>query len=98
MTKETLTFLPYIKRQPAFTVESDDAGNLITRLTLNIVHDDTETLVELPAVALRGPRDVIGISESMIARREPAPNTVDFEPNYFPFIEFIDPDFPWRYS
>ncbi len=98
MTKETLTFLPYIKRQPAFNVESDGAGNLITRLTLDIVHDDSVTPVKLPAIALRGPGDVIGISESMIARREPAPNTVDFEPNYFPFIEFIDPDFPWRYS
>lgn len=98
MTNETLTFLPYIKRQPAFTVESDGVGNLNTHLSLNIVHDDTVTPVELPAIGLRGPRDVIGISESMIARREPAPNTVDFEPNYFPFIEFIDPDFPWRYS
>jgi hypothetical protein len=98
MAKETLTFLPYIKRQPAFNVESDNEGNLVTHLTLSIVHDDTVTPVELPAISLRGPRDVIGISESMIARREPAPNTVDFEPNYFPFIEFIDPDFAWRYS
>jgi hypothetical protein len=98
MAKETLTFLPYLKRQPAFTVESDGVGNLITRLSLNIVHDENVTPVELPAIALRGPGDVIGISESMIARREPVPNTVDFEPNYFPFIEFMDPDFLWRYS
>jgi hypothetical protein len=98
MTKEILTFLPYIKRQPAFTVESDGVGNLVTHLTLNVVHDNTVTPVELPSITLRGPRDVIGISESMIARREPASNTVDFEPNYFPFIEFIDPDFAWRYS
>jgi hypothetical protein len=47
---------------------------------------------------LRGPGDVIGISSDQIARYEPAPGQRGFEPNYFPFVEFVDVDFPWRYS
>jgi len=98
MAGNKLTFLPYLKRQPALTIESSDAGNLTAGLALEIVHSGAVTSVKVPDIVLRGPGDVIGISESMIARREPAPNTVDFEPNYFPYIDFVDPEFAWRYS
>ncbi|WP_431283628.1 hypothetical protein ACQW02_02105 [Humitalea sp. 24SJ18S-53] len=50
------------------------------------------------AGALRGPADVIGIADAMIARVEPAPGLRGFEPNYMPFVEFRDADFPWRYA
>jgi len=60
-------------------------------------------LKETHSITLRGPADIIGFHGSVVARTEPESteprnNTNDFEPNYFPFIEFIDPDFPWRYS
>lgn len=48
--------------------------------------------------ALRGPGDVIGIEDTMISRVEPEPGLRGFEPNYLPFVEFRDADFPWRYS
>jgi hypothetical protein len=47
---------------------------------------------------LRGPGDVIGIDRAQIARVEPSARLAVTEPNYFPFVEFVDPDFPWRYT
>ncbi|MDX1414235.1 MAG: hypothetical protein R3293_08585 [Candidatus Promineifilaceae bacterium] len=49
-------------------------------------------------LALRSPGDILGIARTTIARVEPPPQTHDFEPNYFPFVEFVDPDLPWRYT
>jgi hypothetical protein len=47
------------------------------------------------AAVLRGPGDIIGFHDHLIARTEPVSGATDFEPNYFPFIEFKDPDFSW---
>jgi hypothetical protein len=49
-------------------------------------------------IELIGPGDIVGISPGAIIRREPANWVKDFLPNYFPFIEFYDEDFPWRHS
>jgi hypothetical protein len=45
-----------------------------------------------------GAGDVVGIDPRMIARVEPAAAATEFEPNYFPFLEFVDSDFPWRFT
>ena len=42
--------------------------------------------------------DVVGIDPRMIARVDPPRGAASFEPNYIPFVEFVDADFPWRYS
>ena len=47
---------------------------------------------------MRGPGDIVAIDFSVIRRVEPEENLRGFEPNYLPFIEFHDADFPWRYS
>ncbi len=47
---------------------------------------------------LLGPGDVIGINPQLVVRTEPKNWITDFEPNYFPFIEFYDEDFAWRYT
>ncbi len=49
-------------------------------------------------VRLRGPADVVGIDANQIVRMDPQPGTDDFEPNYFPCIEFDRPDFPWLFT
>ncbi len=49
-------------------------------------------------VTLAGPGDVEGIVPSVISRLQPPPSSNDFEPNLLAFVEFRDPDFPWRYS
>lgn len=50
------------------------------------------------SVALYGPGDILGFDPRVITRTEPPPNVGEFEPNYFPFIEFAEPDFPWRFT
>jgi len=47
---------------------------------------------------LYGPGDVTGIDPQQIVRIEPRNLTTDFEPNYFPAIEFDRPDFPWLFT
>jgi len=47
---------------------------------------------------LYGPGDIHGILTNVIIRTEPGANSLTFEPNYFPFIEFSQPDFPWKYT
>jgi hypothetical protein len=56
-----------------------------------------EARVDVGAEIL-GAGDVVGIDPRMIARVEPASGANGFEPNYMPFVEFADADFPWRYS
>ena len=49
-------------------------------------------------VRLYGPGDVTGIDPQQVVRTEPRNLAKDFEPNYFPFIEFDRPDFPWLFT
>ncbi len=49
-------------------------------------------------VELYGPGDVIGIDRRAIIKTEPRPLVTNFEPNYLPYIDFYDEDFPWRYT
>ncbi len=49
-------------------------------------------------MALYGPGDVVGVDARAIVRTDPRDWITNFDPNYLPFIEFYDEDFPWRYS
>jgi hypothetical protein len=99
MTENSITFLPYLKRQPSLPIRESQPGVLSATLEINIIdnHNQSHT-VGTQELMLRGAGDILGISRRAIARTEPQAGTHDFEPNYFPFIEFVDPDFPWRYS
>src|SRR5262249_5043461 len=45
-----------------------------------------------------GPGDVTGVDPREIIRTDPHHRFTNFEPNYFPSIEFDRPDFPWLFS
>lgn len=49
-------------------------------------------------VRLYSPGEITGIDTQQIVRTEPRNRTTDFEPNYFPAIEFDRPDFPWLFT
>lgn len=49
-------------------------------------------------VSVIGPGDVIGIDSRQVIRTEPPAGATEFEPNYFPAIEFDRPDFPWLFT
>jgi hypothetical protein len=48
---------------------------------------------------VRGPGDVVGFNHrTAISRVDPEPGLRAFETPYFPAVEFVDADLPWRYS
>ena len=47
---------------------------------------------------LLGPGDITGIKPSAVVKTEPLASVGSFEPNYLPYIEFYEEDFPWRYT
>jgi hypothetical protein len=99
MADQSITFLPFLKRQPPLPIGESDSGNLIATLNLKVMDNKGNPHpVGSHSLIVRDPGDILGISRNIIARIEPPPGTHDFEPNYFPFIEFADPDFLWRYS
>ena len=36
--------------------------------------------------------------KDLIIRTEPRANETNFQPNYFPYVEFLQADFPWRFT
>jgi hypothetical protein len=58
---------------------------------------ETARDIDVP-VRLYGPGDVTGLDPREVVRTEPASLSTDFEPNYFPLIEFDHPDLPWMFS
>ncbi len=52
----------------------------------------------LQRIHLVGPGEVTGIQERAIVKEEPRNGITNFEPNFLPYIEFYDEDFPWRYT
>lgn len=49
-------------------------------------------------IFLYGPGDVLGFDPRIITRTDPVNNAYNFEANYFPAVEFADPDFLWRFT
>lgn len=45
-----------------------------------------------------GPGDIIGLHPDAIVKTEPLSWCTNFEPHSFPFIDFYEEDFPWRYT
>jgi hypothetical protein len=96
----SVVFLPWVRQGAAAAINVADslgpnmrgAVDLKATLAINSVAGDPIT------VRLRGPADVVGIDPNEIVRVDPKPNTTDFEPNYFPGIEFDRPDFPWLFT
>jgi hypothetical protein len=95
-------FLPWVQPglaaaipdQAAERLRPDQPAAVALRVTLEV---NSKPLVDAPT-RLYGPGDVTGIDPQQVVRLEPKPGTTDFEPNYFPAIEFDRPDFPWLFT
>jgi len=93
-------FVPWTRRGAASGIVRTDplAASIPARVALPVnlrVNDRVEVDVEL---ALYGPGDVTGLDTLQIVRSDPAPWASDFEPNYFPSVEFDRADFPWLFT
>ena len=93
-------FLPWVRQGAAADIQEPDrlganqAGSIAVDVRLRI--NDTDEIVR--QVRLYGPGDVAGIDPQQVVRTEPRHLATDFEPNYFPAIEFDRPDFPWVFT
>lgn len=93
-------FLPWVRQGAAAGIATTDMTanqpavvSVSVKLRLNNAPPDVERQVRL-----FGPGDVIGIDPQQVVRTEPRHLSTDFEPNYFPAIEFDRPDFPWLFT
>ena len=41
---------------------------------------------------------MVGLLKNTVIRTEPRDNEMNVESNFFPHVEFLQPDFPWRYT
>ncbi len=100
----TYSFLPWLRRGLANTVQAPAAGatRATVAVSLTLTGDQpgggTQTRTVQRDVELYGPGDLKGLHDSAVIRREPRIGTTNFEPNYLAFIEFYDEDLPWRYT
>ena len=93
-------FLPWVRQGAAADIQTTDMTakqaavvSVTVKLGVNNAPPDIERQVRL-----YGPGDVVGIDPQQVVRTEPRHLSTDFEPNYFPAIEFDRPDFPWLFT
>ena len=100
----TYSFLPFLRQGLANKVtaptDAEAKRGQIT-VTLNVTgsgltEPDPQTVDK--QIELYGPGDIVGIDPKAIIKTEPRNWITNFEPNYLPYIEFYDEDFPWRYT
>lgn len=100
-------FLPWARRglQPAYpdtlTGRIDVEGSLPVTVNVgasDVAGSDLETRDATVDLRLYGPGDVLGIDRRQVIRTVPTDGTRDFEPNYFPSVEFARPDLAWLFS
>jgi hypothetical protein len=98
----TLHFVPWMRAGAASAIGGRDplAGALPAGATLSPwVRVSGRQLPATPLEArLHGPGHVQSLGGHTIVRVEPPPDTGEFEPSYFPFVELQPADLPWRYT
>lgn len=102
------SFLPWVRQGLSNSISQADKDTnvkLRAHITVDLkikptlLDGSTGTIETVPqTVELYGPGDIVGIDSSAIVRIEPRNWITNFEPNYLPYIEFYDEDFPWRYT
>lgn len=101
------SFLPWLRQGLANNIIPGDPEAVKLRAAIPIQLTVSATTVDGSAapeqaidktVELYGPGDVIGIDSKVIVKTEPRNWITNFEPNYLPYIEFYEEDFPWRYT
>src|SRR5262245_31643303 len=94
-------FLSWVRQGAASTIQTTDGLGTVTQAGVVSVParlrvNDSEEIAR--QLRLYGPGDVTGIAMQQIVRTAPHHLAADFEPNYFPLIEFDRPDFPWLFT
>jgi len=98
---DRFTFLPFARPSLLTGAARPDSGGqrLLTPFSAEIIADGavSDGAIALTS-GLRGPGDVRGFDEVVISATDPDTRSTQFETNYLPYIEFLEADFPWRYT
>lgn len=92
-------FLPWLRQGLAERIQRRDgevSPDAHVRVPIAITLNSN--LTANAPLALFGPGEVMGVDPGVIARVFPTAGSFDVESNYFPLIEFEQPDLPWRYT
>src|SRR5215831_12505400 len=98
-TSANLSFLPWAREGAAATISTVDtlaAQPAVTTLAVAVSVNSSQAVPM--TVQLRGPADVVGLDARQVVRMDPPPGSQNFEPNYFPCVEFDRPDYPWLFT
>jgi hypothetical protein len=94
-------FLPWLKLGLGSLVarrDEDPAAALPDRVVLPVALSLNGSALAAVDVRLVAASEVTGLDRAQVVRREPAPRSTAFEPNYFPFLELSRPDLPWLFT
>lgn len=89
------TFLSWARKGLVNSLSPAPAGATRASLKLDVVVNGEPVS---QTIQVLGPQDIAGIQADMIVRTEPRNRITDYEPNFLPFVEFYEEDFPWRYT
>jgi hypothetical protein len=97
----SFTFLPDALPALAAGAQPSAAGSTRRRAALDVAVTANGAPAGEPvplSAEILGAGDIVALDRRMIARVDPPEAAAAFEPNYMPLVEFVDADFPWRYS
>lgn len=103
----TYSFLPWLRTGAANAIQSADHDPAVLlrarmQVSLEVTANKTDNTPLAQTITqdldLYGPADIIGIDARAIVKTDPRDWITNFEPNYLPYLEFYDEDFPWRYT
>lgn len=105
MSSNALTFVPWVRRGlgGAINQAPDAEGRPLFQVKANVSYTSADGVTSSAGphgVDLKGygPGDVKSLNDAYVGRLEPKRGTLDFEPNYIPFVEFSDAALPWLFS
>jgi hypothetical protein len=94
-------FLPWVRSGAAGALPDEATERLAAdqpaAVSLTVRFEVNSSPVQ-QKLRLHGPGSITGIDRLQVIRVEPRHGSSDFEPNYFPAIEFDRPDFPWLFT
>ncbi|MEW6736738.1 MAG: hypothetical protein AB1489_35945, partial [Acidobacteriota bacterium] len=94
------SFLPWVRQGVTASITTQDTltTNIAGRVTLPVKLVINQTNNAEVTARLYSAGDVTGIDPRQIIRTDPPQLATNFEPNYFPAIEFDRPDLPWLFT
>lgn len=94
----TYTYLPWVREGLISAVTGPASDGRIELTVQADISGGSGATTQPVRILLFGPGDVTGFDARQVIRTDPPALTTDFEPNYFPLVEFDRPDFPWLFT